>query len=96
MRGGNFNVESAASLFCEATGVPIPHISWYFNNTKLEASRKYIMSVLIKPNRISNTLFILNLSPFDEGSYICQAKNTAGSISSTGMVAVHGKFYVLS
>ena len=94
MQDGNFTVETAASLFCRATGIPIPHISWYFNNTKLNASRKYIISVSMQPNRIRSTLFILNLSPFDEGSYKCEAKNTAGSATSTGMVTVQSKLYI--
>ena len=93
MQGGNFTVETAASLFCTAIGVPIPHISWYFNNTKLNASRKYIISVSMRPNRIRSTLFILNLSPSDEGSYKCEAKNTDGSATGTGMVSVQGKLY---
>ena len=90
---GNYIESSTASLSCEATGVPIPQISWYFNKTKLNNDEKYIISISIQRNRniTRNTLIILMLSSYDAGTYTCNATNTAGSVTSFGTVTVLGK-----
>ena len=87
----NYTENNTISLLCEVTGVPIPHISWYFNNTKLNNNRKYIESISIHSNSIITTLIILKLSSYDAGIYICKATNTAGNVTSSGTVTVQGK-----
>lgn len=91
VQDGNYIENSTAPLLCGATGIPIPNISWYFNNTKLANNGKYIISISIHPSSIRNTLIILMLSSYDAGMYTCKATNIAGSVISSGTVTVWGK-----
>ena len=89
VQDGNYIENSRAPLLCRATGVPIPDISWYFNNTKLTNNGKYIIPTSTHPG-MGSTLIIL-LSSYDAGTYTCKATNIAGSVTSSGTVTVWGK-----
>ena len=69
-------------LECEVGGDPNPTILWHREDGTLPQGR----------TRIQNgKLNIQNVSPKDEGVYVCEAQNTVGTISVSASVAVHGK-----
>ena len=90
VQDGNYIENSMAPLLCRATGIPIPNVSWYFNNTKLTNNRKYIITTSIHLSSRGSTL-IIKLSSYDAGTYTCKATNIAGSVTSSGTVTVWGK-----
>ena len=74
-------------LECEVGGDPNPTILWHREDGTLPQGR----------TRIQNgKLNIQNVSPKDEGVYVCEAQNTVGTISVSASVAVHGKYYSIS
>ena len=82
------------SFTCQATGEPVPNISWYFNGVMINVSdtNKYIiMSTSINTTTTENTLTVYNVTSSDVGSYLCMATNVLGSDSGTGVLTVNGK-----
>ena len=70
---------------CEATGEPIPDISWYFNSVMINVSSKYmIMSESINATTVENILTIHNAMSSDIGIYSCTASNLLGNDTSHG------------
>jgi len=72
-----------AVIPCEATGYPIPTITWTFDDgTPVEELRKHSI-------RGNNTLVIRQLvMGADNGRYVCTAENSAGTAESTIVVAI--------
>uniref|UniRef100_A0A8C9UE41 Hemicentin 1 n=1 Tax=Serinus canaria TaxID=9135 RepID=A0A8C9UE41_SERCA len=62
-------------LTCKATGVPVPRITWTFNNN-------------IIPGESLMTIWLQRVSKEDSGTYVCSAENTVGSIKAIGFVYV--------
>ncbi|OXB72691.1 UNVERIFIED_CONTAM: hypothetical protein H355_013032, partial [Colinus virginianus] len=63
----------AVTLFCRATGSPLPEISWFRNGKLIEENEKYVL-------RGNNAeLTIRDIKNIDAGPYICSAKNKAGN-----------------
>lgn len=91
VQDGRYNEKKLASLSCHATGTPIPQISWYFNNTKLNENEKYLTSVSKQLNDVRHTLIIINVLSFDAGLYVCEAANIAGNVTNSGILTVLGK-----
>lgn len=77
-----------AILHCEATGIPVPRITWYFNGNKLNLSS--ISSSRF--NFVSNSWIISEVMPYNVGTYTCVATNIAGSAASSGIVTVNGNY----
>ena len=76
-----------ANFTCQATGEPVPSISWYFNGTMINVSdtSKYrIESRLINITTTENTLTVYSATEDDVGTYTCNATNAYGSDSSHG------------
>lgn len=92
MQNKDYNEREIGALHCEATGIPIPDISWHFNSTKLNNTGKHLISKSRQLNRRSSTLIIVKLSPFDVGTYICEATNTVGRVASSGILTVNGMY----
>uniref|UniRef100_A0A8D2KTM3 Hemicentin 1 n=1 Tax=Varanus komodoensis TaxID=61221 RepID=A0A8D2KTM3_VARKO len=67
-------------LTCKATGVPVPKITWTFNNNIIPAQYDDV-------NGLSK-LVIERVSREDSGTYVCIAKNLVGSIKALGFVYV--------
>ena len=73
-------------ISCTATGIPLPVLSWTFNNGESP------------PNAVignSSEQFILQLSKTSksmEGQYTCEAKNKAGDARSNSTLHVLGVF----
>ena len=90
--------ETISSTFtCEATGEPVPNISWYFNDSTLLVSdaSKYSISNSLNGTVIKSLLTIVSAQSSDVGKYTCHAENIIGTDRSSGILTVNGKFVCL-
>ena len=90
----DLNEGDTASFACQATGTPIPNISWYFNGAPLDKdnTKKYMISdISLNSATVNNTLTIFNVLPSDVGTYTCEAANYASSDTSSGVLNVNSK-----
>jgi len=88
------NEGDTAFFACQATGQPIPIISWYFNGAPVMETNtmKYIISdLLLNPTTKNSTLEIVGVDSSDIGTYTCNATNILSSDTSPGMLAVNGE-----
>ena len=79
---------------CEAVGIPIPYIRWYFNGVmvNLSDSSKYnSSSMYLNESIIESSLNILNAESSDVGTYTCEAENIFGTDRSLAVLTVNGK-----
>ena len=80
---------------CQATGVPVPYIQWYFNNAvmiNLSNSSKYnSSSMALNETIIESTLFIINAESSDVGTYTCEAENIIGADQSSAVLTVNSE-----
>ena len=74
---------SVAKFTCNATGEPVPDISWYFNDVMINVSdnsSKYmIVSRSLNITTTENTLTVYDATSSDVGVYTCVATNVHGS-----------------
>ena len=90
--------ETFPSTFtCEATGEPVPNISWYFNDSTLLVSNtsKYNISNSLNDTVIKSLLTIVSAQSSDVGKYTCHAENIIGTDRSSGILTVNGKFVII-
>ena len=89
------NEEDTASFTCQATGEPVPTISWYFNSTLLANGPKHTISETsvntTTTTTISSTLTIMSVESSDVGTYTCDATNVVSSDTSSGVLTVNGE-----
>uniref|UniRef100_A0A670IF80 Hemicentin 1 n=1 Tax=Podarcis muralis TaxID=64176 RepID=A0A670IF80_PODMU len=71
-------------LTCKAVGVPVPQISWTFNNNIIPVSTQAQYDGV---NGLSQ-LVIERVSKEDSGTYVCTAENVVGSVKALGFVYV--------
>jgi len=80
------------TFLCQTVGEPVPDISWYFNDIKINVSdnsNKYmIMSRSLNITTIENTLTVYNVTSSDVGTYTCNSSNVIGSVTSFGILTV--------
>ena len=78
---------------CQATGEPVPSISWYFKGVMLNVSNasKYNVSNTLRETTVTSLLTISNVNSSDVGTYTCQAENIIGIDQSSGVLTVNGK-----
>ena len=83
---------------CQATGGPVPTISWYFNGVPVdEANMKYIISMMsVNTTTINSTLTIMSVESSDVGTYTCNATNVVSSDTSSGVLTVNGESICLN
>ncbi|NWQ77372.1 HMCN1 protein, partial [Columbina picui] len=67
-------------LTCKAIGIPVPKITWTFNNNIIPAQYGDVNG--------HSELVIERVSKDDSGTYVCRAENTVGSIKAIGFVYV--------
>ena len=87
-----------AFFTCQATGTPIPTISWYFNSAPVNQTNnmKYVISeMLLNTIAQSSMLTVVNVEPSDMGTYTCKAVNFASTDTSSGVLTVYGKCFKL-
>ena len=82
-----------ASFTCQATGEPVPTISWYFNGSVLLFNgMKHVISMIsFNTTTNSSTLTIMNVQSSDVGTYTCNATNVISSNNSFGVLTVNGE-----
>ena len=88
------NEGDIASFTCQATGEPVPTISWYFNGVLVDDNDvdKYNISEMsLNTTTISNTLTVMSVESFDVGTYTCNATNVVSSDTSSGVLTVNGE-----
>ena len=82
-----------ASFTCQATGEPVPTISWYFNGTLLANGAAHTISeTSINTTAINSILTIMSVELSDAGTYTCNATNVVSSDTSSGVLTVNGEF----
>ena len=83
------------SFTCQATGGPVPTISWYFNsapvNNKTDVDKYDITDMEVDTTTISSTLTIMSVESSDVGTYTCNATNVVSSDTSSGVLTVNGE-----
>ena len=88
------NQADIASFTCQATGNPLPTITWYFNGAPVDEANtmKYTISMMsLNTTTISSTLTIMNVQSSDVGTYTCNATNVVSSDNSSGLLTVNGE-----
>ena len=79
---------------CQATGEPIPIISWYFGGDLLVNGRRLTISEIeVNTTTISSRLIISNAESSDVGTYTCTATNVISSVTSFGVLTINGEIY---
>ena len=92
------NETNELQFVCQAIGVPVPYIRWYFNGVtvNLSDSSKYnSLSMYLNESIIESTLNIINAESSDVGAYTCEAENDLGTDQSSGVLTVNGKYECL-
>ena len=89
------NETNAAIFSCQATGEPVPSISWYFKGVMINVSdvHKYKISNILRETIVTSSLTISNVQSSDVGTYTCQAENIIDIDESSGTLTVNGKSY---
>ena len=86
------NEGETASFSCQATGEPVPTISWYFNGNLLVNGIEHMISMMsLNTTTISSTLTVMNVQSSDVGTYTCNATNVVSSDTSSGVLTVNGE-----
>ena len=98
------NETDPVTFSCQATGEPIPNISWYFNSIVVNTSdiminisntSKYNISNSISGTVIKSALTIMDTNLFDVGNYTCHAENIFGDDQDDAVLVVNGKLTCL-
>ena len=88
-----------ADISCTSSGVPVPTITWTFNNQPVPFSQTNTVtnysaavsgvSIEVTKGNITSTLHIVNAQyPDNAGEYVCTGSNTDG-VSSSSIITVH-------
>ena len=89
------NETNPATFNCQATGEPVPSISWYFKGVMINLSNtsKYNVSNTKRDTTVTSLLTITNVQSSDVGTYTCQAENNIGIDQSSGILTVNSKLH---
>lgn len=72
------------TLQCNVNGDPDPSVVWHREDGQVQKIGKTSINN-------GHYLTISKVTPEDEGVYICEARNSVGTISSSVSLSVHGK-----
>ena len=77
---------------CEATGEPVPTISWLFNVVNISNdTNKYNISEFVNGTVVTSVLTIQNVqSCSNVGTYTCEATNSIGRIRKSAVLTEKG------
>ena len=90
------NEGDTASFTCQATGQPVPTISWYFNGTLLVNGMEHMISMMsLNTTTNSSTLTIMNVQSSDVGTYTCNVTNVISTDNSSGVLTVNGELLIV-
>lgn len=70
-------------LHCQATGYPIPSLSWQKDGQAVDPSHVTVLS--------NGSLFISGTVVQDAGKFSCIASNVAGPVTAAADVVIYGK-----
>ena len=94
------NGTNPVTFSCQATGEPVPNITWYFNSIMINTSNtsKYNKSSSINGNAITSVFIIMDIKLSDVGNYTCYAENMFGVDRDVGVLVVNGKqkYFIIS
>ena len=84
--------ETFTSVFsCQATGEPVPEITWYFNNVMINIlDINYNVSTAVKEIIVTSVFTIVSAQSSDVGRYTCVAHNFIGGDQISGVLTVNG------
>ena len=87
------NETNSVTFNCQATGEPVPIISWYFNDDMINVSdtSKYNITSSVNETSVESLLTIANAQSSDIGTYTCYPKNILGTDRSSGTLTINGK-----
>ena len=68
------------TIFCNATGYPLPTISWTIDGNSLHTSNSSGMDLSYEGKQLT----IKNVNRGDNGVYRCVAENSLGNVTSNG------------
>ena len=88
------NEGGIASFTCQATGEPVPTISWYFNYVPVVVTNTVKYDV-VSTRFGQSSLRINNVQSSDVGTYTCNATNVVSSDTSSGVLTVNGEFALI-
>ena len=81
----------SVSFSCQATGEPVPTISWYFNDVPVNMSNKHNISIItVNMTSINSILIVKGVGSSDVGTYTCNATNILSTDISSGVLSVNG------
>ena len=88
------NETDPVTFSCEATGEPVPVISWYLNDVMINVSdiSKHNVSDRLNGIVITSYLTIVNAQSSDVGTYSCHAENFIGIDRSSGTLTINGNY----
>ncbi|XP_029850967.2 roundabout homolog 1 isoform X1 [Ixodes scapularis] len=75
--------DEAVEFQCKVNGDPKPTVTWRRQDGKMPVGRASIQE--------NKNLRIQNVSPMDEGTYICESENFVGSVSASASLTVHSR-----
>ena len=88
------NEGNIASFTCQATGEPVPTISWYFNDVPVGVTNTVKYEV-VSTSPGQSAIRINNVQSSDVGTYTCNATNVVSSDTSSGVLTVNGEYALL-
>lgn len=80
--------DGTAQLVCRVGGEPAPGVTWHRLPSGTLPGRAAVSA--------DNTLTIQHVGTQDQGMYVCEASNTAGTVSANATLTVHGKTDLVS
>ena len=88
------NETNPVTFSCQATGEPVPTITWYFDGVMINVSNtsKYNVTSSINDTMIESFITIMNAQSLDAGTYTCYAENNISNDSSSGILTVNGMY----
>ncbi|XP_040355859.1 roundabout homolog 1 [Ixodes scapularis] len=75
--------DDSVEFQCKVNGDPKPTVTWRRQDGKMPVGRAFIQE--------DKSLRIQNVSPMDEGTYICESENFVGSVSASASLTVHSR-----
>ena len=88
------NEGDTACFTCQATGEPVPTISWYFSSTPMNEASTMSHTISMESLNITticSTLTIMNVQSSDVGTYTCNAINVVSTDTSSGVLTVNSE-----